>query len=110
MQKDYLKRTSENNPDSGVKISKHPHAHRHTYLPSRAGTAGSIKDNSGAEVTSDRVILYIHGKLISLLSFGSLAQDVQVEPTSSHRSTLTDTKSSVMLEKQELGLSHLHTV
>jgi hypothetical protein len=62
MQKDYLRRTSVNNPDKGPKVSKHPHLH--SYKPTRANTAGSIKDNSGAEVTSDRVILYIHGKLL----------------------------------------------
>jgi len=67
MQKDYLRRTSENNPDSGIKMSKHPHAHRHTYLPRRSDTGGgSVKDNSGAEVTSDRVILYIHGQLFAI--------------------------------------------
>jgi hypothetical protein len=59
MQKDYLRRTSENNPDTKSKPAKHPILH--SYLPSRSSTAGSIKDNSGAEVTSDRVILYIHG-------------------------------------------------
>lgn len=59
MQKDYLRRTSVNNPDKAPKVSKHPHLHG--YIPTRAGTGGSIKDNSGAEVTNDRVILYIHG-------------------------------------------------
>lgn len=61
MQKDYLKRTtpvSKRSSTDGAEQSV-----LHSYLPSRSGTAGSgsIKDNSGAEVTTDRVILYIHG-------------------------------------------------
>jgi hypothetical protein len=74
MQKDYLKRTSENNPDTAQKVAKHPH-HLHTYLPTRSATTGSIKDNSGAEVTNDRVILYIHGMLTDIQYDAELIDD-----------------------------------
>ncbi|WRT69493.1 uncharacterized protein IL334_006479 [Kwoniella shivajii] len=68
MQKDYLKRTATMGqkptataPD-GARSGSTENDHW-KYLPKRSFTAnsGSVKDNSGADVLDDRVILYIHG-------------------------------------------------
>jgi len=77
MQKDYIRRQA-----TGTHATDHaaistdrsvtPNAtskttsYRNHHIPKRAGTSGSVKDNSGAEVSGDRVILYIHGEVMSL--------------------------------------------
>ena len=68
MQKDYLRRISTAQHPVASSSSSVPvptaatSAHHNHYLPRRSATLGSVKDNSGAEVIGDRVILYIHGK------------------------------------------------
>jgi hypothetical protein len=76
MQKDYLRRTATRpttvtEPVSPVQAGE-ASSTRHSYLPRRQATVGSIKDNSGKEVIGDRVILYIHGERLSLASCGHL--------------------------------------
>ncbi|WVQ66490.1 uncharacterized protein L199_004671 [Kwoniella botswanensis] len=73
MQKDYLKRkATTTSPSSSTQSTGQPqttpaqnggYGDYWKYLPKRAGTAGSdsVKDNTGADVLDDRVILYIHG-------------------------------------------------
>lgn len=68
MQKDYLRRTATRpstvtEPVEPVQASEAAGS-RHSYLPHRQATLGSVKDNSGKEVIGDRVILYIHGELL----------------------------------------------
>lgn len=66
MQKDYIRRTTNKRQSAAEPpspaSSTHSSGHRHRYLPSRQGTVGSVKDNTGKEVIGDRVILYIHGE------------------------------------------------
>jgi hypothetical protein len=66
MQKDYLRRKATMPATVSTEPSSPASSHggsaaRHSFLPRRAATLGSIKDNAGHEVIGDRVILYIHG-------------------------------------------------
>ncbi|WWC93021.1 uncharacterized protein L201_007985 [Kwoniella dendrophila CBS 6074] len=71
MQKDYLKRTttaaqkaSTSQQATEPPLTQTPSGTDYwRYLPKRSATTGSdsVKDNSGADVLDDRVILYIHG-------------------------------------------------
>lgn len=105
MQKDYLRRTATrpstatepSSPIEGVVTA----SHRHSFLPRRQATLGSVKDNSGHEVIGDRVILYIHGKShYDFISAHSLAAH-----SSSLHSTPIDIRFNGMLGKPEQGRS-----
>ncbi|KAK4685991.1 hypothetical protein P7C73_g4145, partial [Tremellales sp. Uapishka_1] len=59
MQKDFLNRTrgTASSSSSDVPVVPHKRSHR----PLRGGTVDSVKDGSGAQVSGERVLLYIHG-------------------------------------------------
>ncbi|ORY34887.1 Alpha/Beta hydrolase protein [Naematelia encephala] len=86
MQKDYLRRTAivSNSASSSTGPSREnttlgstPVEHRHHRLPRRSATLGSVKDNSGAEVIGERVILYIHGGAFFFSSLDTHRYQVQ---------------------------------
>jgi hypothetical protein len=76
MQKDYLRRKANADQKSTVAEAAGAPSHR-SYLPHRQGTVGSIKDNSGAEVIGDRVILYVHGGAFFFSSLDTHRYQVQ---------------------------------
>lgn len=100
MQKDYLKR---NHPAQQNATESAEASVRHSYLPRRSGTggSGSIKDNSGADVSGDRVILYIHGKCY-LKRGCDYSLTSQAVHTSSRHLTLIAIRSSAMHVKPVL--------
>ncbi|KAK1923735.1 hypothetical protein DB88DRAFT_511274 [Papiliotrema laurentii] len=81
MQKDYIRRTTNKRQSAAEPpspaSSTHSSGHRHRYLPSRQGTVGSVKDNTGKEVIGDRVILYIHGGAFFFSSLDTHRYQVQ---------------------------------
>lgn len=76
MQKDYLRRKANADQKSTVGEAAGAPPHR-SYLPHRQGPVGSIKDNSGAEVIGDRIILYIHGGAFFFSSLDTHRYQVQ---------------------------------
>jgi hypothetical protein len=90
MSKDYTRRTTA----TSSKIDKR----RSLAHLMNTGRTRPVRDGSGAAVTGDRVILYIHGK-------HRLAchADTQVERTSSPHSTCIGTRSSGMRVKPVLA-------
>jgi hypothetical protein len=112
MQKDYLTRTAapagENAQASTSYLPTIPIPSQLNFLPKRAATMGSVRDNTGSEVIGERVILYIHGECFRHAPTMLVDADNEGERTSSPRSTLTDIKYNVMPVKQVPERSRPH--
>jgi hypothetical protein len=117
MQKDYLTRTAapagENAQASTSYLPTIPIPSQLNFLPKRAATMGSVRDNTGSEVIGERVILYIHGKCLvekerDRAPTMVVDADKKGERTSSPRSTLTDIKYNVTPVRQVPELSRPH--